>query len=202
MRRFLNRFGLELMLLAAAVVVALGLATLVCPPVFAATVQLQAYSVSACPSTVTPAAQQGWIPVAVDPHGNVCTISSGGGGGGAVTITSGNLTAATPATTAALGSSQVVKASAGTLYSFNVSADPTLAAAPWWVLIFNATAAPSNGAVTPAKCYAEPAGATSASGAFAAGGVAFSTGITIVASSTGCFTQTLSAHAFISGDGQ
>lgn len=201
MRRFLNRFGLELMLLAAAVVVALGLVVLVSPPAFAATVQLQAYSVSACPSTATPAAQQGWIPVAVDLHGNVCTSGSGGGGG-AVTITSGNLTAATPATTAALGSSQVVKASAGTLYSFNVSADPTLSAAPWWVLIFNATAAPSNGAVTPAKCYAEPAGATSASGAFAAGGAAFSTGITIVASSTGCFTQTLSAHAFISGDGQ
>lgn len=85
MRRFLNRFGLELMLLAAAAVVGLGMATLVCPPVFAATVQLQAYSVSACPSTATPAAQQGWIPVAVDPHGNVCTSGSGGGGGGSVT---------------------------------------------------------------------------------------------------------------------
>lgn len=113
-----------------------------------------------------------------------------------------NATAATFASSSALAANQVVKASAGTLYSFSVSATPTLYAAPWWVMIYNATAAPSDGAVTPAKCYAMPAGATSVGGTFGAGGLSLGTGITIGVSTTGCFAKTASTQAFISGDYQ
>ena len=103
--------------------------------------------------------------------------------------------------TAALASSQIVKASAGNLYSFEVSADSTLSGAPWWVMIFNATTLPADGAVTPAKCYAMSSGQVSASYAWNVP-VQFSTGIVIGVSTTGCFTKTASAHAFISGDAQ
>ena len=105
----------------------------------------------------------------------------------------------TPSTTAALASSQVVKGSAGNLYSFNISADSTLSGAAWWIMIYDATTAPADGGVTPAKCYAMASGTTSYSAAFPVP-VAFATGITIGVSTTGCFTKTASTHAFISGD--
>lgn len=96
----------------------------------------------------------------------------------------------------ALCANLVVKASAGYLYDFNIAADSTLSAAAWWVMIYDATAAPGDGAVTPAKCYALPSGSTSFTGAFSQGMKA-STGITIGVSTTGCFTKTASTHAFI-----
>src|ERR1035437_6369553 len=82
-----------------------------------------------------------------------------------------NLTA-TPIACTALCANLVVKASAGTLYSFEVSADSTLSAAAWWIAIYNATSAPADGASqTPIKCYAAPSGSTSFTGAFASGGI-------------------------------
>lgn len=107
----------------------------------------------------------------------------------------------TPVSTAALASNSVTKASAGNLYSFEVSADVTLSAAPWWIMIFDATSLPSNGAVTPKKCYAMAGGVTSYSAAFPTP-AAFGAGITIGVSTTGCFSLTASVHAFISGDAQ
>lgn len=107
----------------------------------------------------------------------------------------------TPVTTSALAANQIVKASAGNLYSFEISADSTLSGAAWWIMIYNATSAPVDGAVTPLKCYAMALGVTSYSAAFPIP-VAFSTGITIGVSTTGCFTKTASTHAFISGDAQ
>lgn len=104
-----------------------------------------------------------------------------------------------PVVTAAVATSEVIKASAGNLYSFDVSVDTTLSPSPWWILILNATSDPGNGSVTPLKCYAMPSNTTNFSAAFPMP-VAFSTGIVIVASTTGCFTETTSAHAFISGD--
>ena len=98
-----------------------------------------------------------------------------------------------------LATSQVIKASAGNLYSFEVSADSTLSAAAWWILIFDAASDPGNGGVTPRKCYAQVPGSTSASYIWTVP-ISFSTGIVIVASTTGCYTETQSAHAFISGD--
>jgi len=109
---------------------------------------------------------------------------------------------ATPITCSALCANLAVKTAAGTLYSFEVSADSTLSGAAWWIMIYNATSAPADGAVTPLKCYAAPSGATSFTGAFASGGISFSTGITIGVSTTGCFNKTASTHALISGDYQ
>ncbi len=106
---------------------------------------------------------------------------------------------ATYASTAALAANKIVDAAPGSLYSFNVTADSTLAAAAWWIMIYDAVAAPTDGAVTPAKCYGVPLGTTSVSGAFPEP-VAFATGIVIGVSTTGCFTKTASTHAFISGD--
>lgn len=115
------------------------------------------------------------------------------------TVSSGADAASTVISTAALASSLVVKASAGNLYSFEVAADSTLSAAAWWIMIFNATSLPSDGAVTPAKCYAMPLGTTSYAGAFPFP-ARFGTGITIGVSTNGCFTLAASVHAFISGD--
>ncbi|MDE2100320.1 MAG: hypothetical protein KGL39_23920 [Patescibacteria group bacterium] len=103
--------------------------------------------------------------------------------------------------TAALASNAVIKSAAANLYSFQVAADSTLSATTWWIMIFDATSLPSNGAITPTKCYGIPAGITGASFAFP-NPVRFTTGITIGVSTTGCFTQTASTHAFISGDAQ
>lgn len=107
--------------------------------------------------------------------------------------------ALTQVSTSALAANLVVSAGGANLWSFDVAADATLSAAPWWIFVFNNTSAPADGAVTPAKCYALPAGATSFTGGFPSG-IAFSTGITISVSSTGCFSKTSSTHAFISGD--
>lgn len=107
----------------------------------------------------------------------------------------------TPVTSTALAANTVIKASAGNLYSFEVSADSTLSAAAWWIMIYNATSAPVDGAVTPLKCYAMPSGTTAFSAAFPTP-IALSTGGVIGVSTTGCFTKTASTHAFISGDAQ
>jgi hypothetical protein len=114
----------------------------------------------------------------------------------------GIIPAATPISCSALCANLVVKASAGTLYGFEVAADSTLSGAAWWVMVYNATSAPADGSVTPLKCYAAPSGATTFNGSFTATGITASTGIVIGVSTTGCFTKTASAHAMISGDYQ
>lgn len=100
-----------------------------------------------------------------------------------------------PVATSAVGSNTVVKASAGTLYGF--SGNSTVNG---FFMVFNATSAPVDGAVTPTKCY--PYVANTPFGASFYPPVYLSTGITIVFSTTGCFTKTASATAFISGDGK
>jgi hypothetical protein len=115
----------------------------------------------------------------------------------------GTLNATTPVACTALCANLVVKASAGTLYSFDVAADSTLSGAAWWIAVYNATSAPADGASqTPIKCYAAPSGATNFNAAFTSGGIALSTGITIGVSTTGCYTKTASTHAYISADYQ
>lgn len=108
--------------------------------------------------------------------------------------------AATPASSTSLESSHIIKGSAGSLFSFEVAADSTLSAAAWYILIFNATSAPADGAVQPTKCFPIPSGTGTAGGVYASNGVVFSTGIVISVSTTGCFTKTASSHAYISGD--
>lgn len=89
------------------------------------------------------------------------------------------------------------------LQSFAVNADSTLSAATWYLMIFDATADPGNGSVTPAKCFQVPSGTTQMGGTYDAGGVIFTNGIVFVVSSTGCFTETQGgSHAYISADWQ
>lgn len=89
--------------------------------------------------------------------------------------------------------SRVVCSSACNLYG--VSA--TTGATAGYVLIFDATAAPADGTVTPKFCYSVPA--TSTVGASWNGIPAqFATGLTVVFSSTGCYSKTVSATAFFS----
>ena len=100
-----------------------------------------------------------------------------------------------PVVTSSLGSNKVLKASAGNLYGFTV----TTGAAAGYIMVFNATALPSNGAVTPVDCFKIAANETK--------GVAYptplylSTGATIGFSSDtdGCLDLTASTTAFISG---
>lgn len=120
-------------------------------------------------------------------NGMVSAVSSESSAGSSLTVTS------------AIAANLVVKASAGNLYGLQVSADSTLSAAAWWIIIYNATSAPADGAITPSKCFAMPLGATSFSASWDIP-VQFSTGITVGVSTTGCFTKTASTHAFISGD--
>lgn len=103
-------------------------------------------------------------------------------------------TALTTVATAAVAGSLVVKASAGNLYGFNVAAG----ASAGFVMLFNANSAPADGAVTPLKVYALAANATMEM-AFTPP-IRCSAGITLVFSTTGPFTKTISATAFISGD--
>lgn len=117
------------------------------------------------------------------------------------TPSSSSSAALAPSSTAALAANQTVKGSAGNLYSFEISADSTLSGAAWWIMIYDATAAPSDGSVTPKKCYAMASGVTSYAAAWVVP-VTFATGIVIGVSTTGCFTKTASTHAFISGDAQ
>lgn len=124
-------------------------------------------------------------------------IASGNGVVDTLTTEASQATSTVAST--ALAANQVINAAATNLYAFEVAADSTLSAAAWWIMIYNATSAPVDGAVTPAKCYAMPAGVTGFSAAWPKP-VRFSTGVTIGVSTTGCFTKTASTHAFISGD--
>lgn len=105
--------------------------------------------------------------------------------------------AITPTVTAAVASNLVAKASAGNLYGFHVTAG----ASAGYVLLFNATSLPADGAITPQGCYALAANTTLVVDLRPLP-KRFATGITIGYSTTGCFTLTASATAFISADVQ
>jgi hypothetical protein len=151
------------------------------------------------PNAGTYGAYNASAPTCVD--GSGCWFQTDVNGNMKITLVPSSGTAAgiSPVSSSALAANTVIKASAGNLYSFQVSADSTLSAAAWWVMVYDATAAPVDGAVTPKKCYAMPSGATALSAAFP-NATAFATGIVIGVSTTGCFTKTASTHAFISGD--
>jgi hypothetical protein len=100
----------------------------------------------------------------------------------------------TPVVSAASESSHVFKASAGNLYAYQV----TTGAVAGFIMIFNATSAPADGAVAPVKCVTVAANSTV--GVSMSPPEAFATGITAVFSTTGCFVKTASATAVFSGD--
>jgi len=102
----------------------------------------------------------------------------------------------TPIPSTAAESSHILKASAGSLFGVSVTA--TVAG---YLMLFNAVAAPADGAVTPVKCYVVPAN-TSVGVSWGSYAAAFGTGIVAVYSTTGCFVKTASATAFISGEVQ
>jgi hypothetical protein len=112
-----------------------------------------------------------------------------------VAPTAGSAAGITPIVSAAAESSHVLKASAGNLYSVYV----TTGATAGYLMVFNATSAPADGAVTPIECAAVPASSTTSVSYLPGPMGVFSTGITAVFSTTGCFTKTASATAFFHG---
>jgi hypothetical protein len=145
-----------------------------------------------------------------------CTFSGGGGSAGSVTAPGVAGTAAqalqgipggvpvpvstagiAPSPTSATASSIVLKASPGNFYGASIATGATAG----YLMLLDATSAPADGAVTPKACY----GLLPASSPFS---VSYSTpavmlvGITLVFSSTGCFTKTASATVFMSGQVQ
>lgn len=106
--------------------------------------------------------------------------------------------APTPSTTSAVVSCTVLKASAGQLYSLNVA----IGATTGYVMIFNATSAPIDGAVTPAWTPIRVVSdGTSGWASYSWGNtpLTLGTGITVCFSSTGPFTKTASSTAVITG---
>lgn len=115
---------------------------------------------------------------------------------GTVTIRpdgSANSGAVPVATTAAAGG-LVVKAAAGNLYGLNVVSG----ASAGYVMVFPTTTVPADGAVTPAKCL--PMAANTGIALTFNPPLYFTPGISVAFSTTGCFSKTASATAFISGD--
>lgn len=122
-----------------------------------------------------------------DAYGNNKTVQTPTDQAGAALLSSA---------TTAVGSSLILKSTAGNLYGYNVVAG----ASAGYVMIFNSATVPADGAVTPLRCIPLAANA----------GIdrsfdiprRFTNGITIVFSTTGPFTKTASATAFIAGEFQ
>ena len=100
---------------------------------------------------------------------------------------------ATVSTPTVAGSLQV-KASAGNLYGFQA----VTTASNGFVMLFDASTVPADGTVAPRRVYPLPAGV--AVGDSFDPPLAFVNGILLVFSSTGPFTKTLSATAFLAGE--
>jgi hypothetical protein len=97
----------------------------------------------------------------------------------------------------ALGASQQLKTLPGNLFSLNVVSGGTAG----YILLLDSKTIPADGAVTPVKCMPLAAN-TGIDLNWSIQPVRFVNGIAIVFSSTGCFTKTASATAFISGSAQ
>lgn len=102
--------------------------------------------------------------------------------------------AITPSVSTATEGSRVLKASAGNLYRISI----TTGGSAGYLMVFNATSAPADGAVTPAICRVIAAN-SSLEVNFSNMPSRFTTGITAVFSTTGCFTKTVSATAMFEG---
>lgn len=159
---------------------------------------------SATVSTNPPAYQSGSNSLSQTPNGGL-RVQPMDGAGHDVSSSHPLPVTSVPATsgltysaTAAAASSLVLKAAAGVLYGFQV----TTGASAGYVMVFDATSAPADGAVTPVKCYSVPATTTMAA-SWGSSPLTFATGITVVFSTgANCFTKTASATAFISGEAQ
>lgn len=94
----------------------------------------------------------------------------------------------------AVGSSLILRTTGVDLYSVNV----TSGASAGYVMVFDRTTVPADGAVTPALCLPLAAN-TGLDWNFRSAPVQLQTGAVIVFSTTGCFSKTASATAFIAG---
>lgn len=97
----------------------------------------------------------------------------------------------TPVAVSTATGSQIAKASAGKLYGLNVTAG----ASAGFVMIFDSATVPADGTVTPKKVVALAANASLDRSWDR--GLIFTSGIVVVFSTTGPFTKTISATAFI-----
>jgi hypothetical protein len=116
-----------------------------------------------------------------DANGNLKVVPSTSSESGAAT---------TRASSTAAASNLVLKGSAGNLYDLTV----TIGATSGYLMLFDATALPSNGAVTPAYCLRVNSDGTAGGASLSwPAPMRFGTGITAGFSTTGCFTLTASA---------
>lgn len=153
--------------------------------------------VSSCgtPPTTYTAGQM--FPLTVDTTGKLC---DGGGSGGSTNPIYVTGTPVAPVTSTTTESSHVLKSSAGSLDNLTI----TVGATSGWLMLFDATSAPADGAVTPA--YYIPVASSGTNGyaalSWSNNPLKFTTGIVAVFSSTGPFTKTASATAQFSGQVQ
>jgi hypothetical protein len=117
---------------------------------------------------------------------------------GALSVTLSGASPTTVIASSAAESSHVLKSSAGNLYSIIT----TIGTTTGYVMLFNATSAPADGAVTPLACWAAPTASATVGTSYSSTPLPFSTGMTVVFSSTGCFTKTASATAYFSAQVQ
>lgn len=124
------------------------------------------------------------------------TLDSGSASGSAfVSTPSGAASSAlTTQATSTVAGFLILKASAGNLYGYNI----VTGASAGYLMIFDSATVPADGTVTPKKVIAIAAN-TSVERGFNLP-IVFSTGITLVFSTTGPFTKTISNTAFISGE--
>ena len=134
--------------------------------------------------------------------GQPCPVTIAGGTAviGSVTISGSSSASAaiTSVVTAAGAASQVLKASAGNLYSVYAT---NLTGTAGFLAITNTTTAPSSGAITPLACAPLPANGVASINYAPGPAQRYSTGITaVVTSATTCYTYTTGViTAFISG---
>lgn len=109
--------------------------------------------------------------------------------------TAGATAGITPVVSGAAEGTHVLKGGAGNLYSVYATAGATAG----FLMVFNATAAPGDGAVTPIQCIQVPANTTQGVSFNPGPPEVYATGISVAFSTTGCFTKTVSATAFFHG---
>ena len=95
----------------------------------------------------------------------------------------------------AVSGGYVLKAGTAVLAGMNV----TTGASAGYVLVFDAATVPADGAVTPLRCLPVAAN-TGVDINFRGSPLKFDAGAVVVFSTTGCYTKTASATAFIAGD--
>lgn len=104
---------------------------------------------------------------------------------------------ATPVVSAVVEGSHILKATPGCLLAVYGTIDSTTVG---WLMTFNSTTVPADGAVTPIECVYISSAPGSVGLNFAPLPPEwYSVGIVVVFSSTGCFTKTVSAHGFFHG---